>query len=682
MRWEIGKFITIGLVVLLLNPVQSVGQSVANPAIDSLLRLIQHAAPDTQKVIWLNELAREWLSVDPKQSLNYSGQSLKLSKKLQWIIGEAESYQALGNSYTQSFDLKNALSNYNQALVLFRKMNNKRAQVKVLTNIGILYQNENNLSLSLDYYFKSLQLAEDLKDTVMQAYAHSNIGSLYQMIGNYPKVIYYDSISMHFFKLIGNQEEVASNWIGIGNAQKSLHQYDKALQALLEALEIYTQIQHDFGRALCLLNMSGVFEEQKKYPDAIRVQSNALQLFNSLEDELGISTSHLNLGIYYLKLASDPSVISPATKQAHLTTSINYLGKAIPVLSKRNSLSDLSVAYKNLAEAFKEKGNYQEALENYIQYTFYKDSVFTLETMDRINEEENDREIDIRESKIKLLAQDLKLKEIGEQKQRITRNALLGALISLILLSLVIFLYYKRKQQNEKLLADEKINTLLKNQELQSVSEMLEVQEQERKRIAADLHDRLGSMLSTVKLYFNSVEEQIDYLKSQNKEQYQKATSLLDEACDEVRKISHNLVSGELVQFGLISALQQLKATLNDTGKLTVEVFAFGMEERLDTTTEISLYRVLQEIMNNILKHAEATKVTIQLNRVENNLNIVVEDNGVGFDVQSAKLKNGMGLRNMETRVSKLNGTLDIDSAIGHGTTSIINIPILKNKSL
>ena len=107
-----------------------------------------------------------------------------------------------------------------------------------------------------------------------------------------------------------------------------------------------------------------------------------------------------------------------------------------------------------------------------------------------------------------------------------------------------------------------------------------------------------------------------------------------------------------------------------------MHVLAFGMESRLETATEISLYRVIQELMNNILKHAKATEVTIQLNKVDTNLNIVVEDNGIGFDVAEALKKGGMGLRSIETRVKQLNGTISIDSGKGRGTTSIIDIPI------
>ena len=228
----------------------------------------------------------------------------------------------------------------------------------------------------------------------------------------------------------------------------------------------------------------------------------------------------------------------------------------------------------------------------------------------------------------------------------------------------------------ERLKTNEKINSLLKEQELRSVSSMLDIQERERRRIASDLHDRLGSMLSTVKLYLGSVEEQIDAWNGSGSEQYDKAVSLLDEACDEIRKISHDLVSGELLKFGLTSALRQLAKTIEGTGQLKVNVITFGLEDRLENSVEITLYRVVQELVNNILKHAKASFVNIQLTRTEHELNIMVEDNGIGFDLGGAAGKGGMGIKNVCSRVGKLDGQIRYDSAEGRGTTTMIDIPI------
>ena len=184
-------------------------------------------------------------------------------------------------------------------------------------------------------------------------------------------------------------------------------------------------------------------------------------------------------------------------------------------------------------------------------------------------------------------------------------------------------------------------------------------------------------MLSMVKLHFKSVEENIQSIKENNLAMYSKANNLLDEACEEVRKIANDLTSGVLNKFGLIPALNSLKESIEGTGQLKIEVLVFGFDEnRLEYNIEINLYRIIQELISNILKHAKASEVSIQLLKKEKRLNIVVEDNGIGFDVNQTKNKKGMGLKNIESRVDSLNGEFNIDSGKGSGTTITIDIPL------
>lgn len=218
--------------------------------------------------------------------------------------------------------------------------------------------------------------------------------------------------------------------------------------------------------------------------------------------------------------------------------------------------------------------------------------------------------------------------------------------------------------------------SLRKEKELIMANNMLDIQDSERRRIAADLHDRLGSMLSTVKLYFNAVEGHPDNLKEQNRMQYQKATSLLDEACGEVRKIAYDLASSDLVKWGLPAALQNMKQTIENTGKMKMNLLCFGLEKRWGSKVETALYKIIQELMNNVLRHSGATEVTLQLNKLQDNLNIVLEDNGRGFNIEDAMQKDGMGLKNLQARVKGLDGNISFDSGKGRGTTVVIDVPL------
>lgn len=218
---------------------------------------------------------------------------------------------------------------------------------------------------------------------------------------------------------------------------------------------------------------------------------------------------------------------------------------------------------------------------------------------------------------------------------------------------------------------------LLKKQELKSIKAMINAQENERKRIAQDLHDRLGSMLSMVKLHYKSVENNLDKLKTENKEQYFKASLLLDQACETVREISHNMVSGVLTKFGLAAALEELKDTIEGTNTFQIELIVYGLDDRLENNLEMELYGIVQELIHNVIKHAKARELCIQVVKRTDEINLTVEDDGIGFDYTKETLTLGIGLKSIYSRVDALNGTFQIDSGMGNGTTISIDIPIL-----
>jgi signal transduction histidine kinase len=232
----------------------------------------------------------------------------------------------------------------------------------------------------------------------------------------------------------------------------------------------------------------------------------------------------------------------------------------------------------------------------------------------------------------------------------------------------------KVEAQLEREQQEKKLEEMLQEQERKAINSMVSGQEEERARIAKDLHDRLGSMLSVVKIHYKSVEDDLEKIKKETKTQYEKANKLLDEACEAVRKIAHNMVSGTLTKFGLVPALKELKEKIEETKTLQIELLAHGLDDRLDNTTEIQLYRVVQELLNNVLKHAEATEVTIQLLKREHDVNIMVTDNGIGFEVDEI-LNEGMGLKSVKARIAEMDGRVLIDSSKGNGTTVTIEIP-------
>jgi signal transduction histidine kinase len=232
------------------------------------------------------------------------------------------------------------------------------------------------------------------------------------------------------------------------------------------------------------------------------------------------------------------------------------------------------------------------------------------------------------------------------------------------------FLAYRVKQMQEtsKHLLVEK--NLVQQQRTQAV---LEAEERERVRIARDLHDGVGQMLAAAHMTLGNYlsQKKIDVAEIQN------SLDLLEDSIREIREISHNMMPGTLTKFGLSSALKQFVNKINALDTLKVDLQVVGIKERLDEKIEMMLYRIVQEIISNIIRHAEATKVNIELIKHDNELILMIEDNGKGFNIKNVE-NQGIGLKNIATRVEYLNGYVNFDSMLGHGTSVVVEIPLNK----
>lgn len=264
-----------------------------------------------------------------------------------------------------------------------------------------------------------------------------------------------------------------------------------------------------------------------------------------------------------------------------------------------------------------------------------------------------------------------------ESELKRNRLLLVSSIALLALVGIIMGLVYnntsKRRKlaESEKLLEQQKVSTLLKEQELVSIDAMIEGQEKERQRIANELHDDLGGLMATVKMHFNALREK------QTPELFSKTDELLDDAYDRVRKVAHAKNSGVIAKQGLLTAVQEMAYKISKVDQIKIEVFDFGLEERLENSLELTIFRIIQELITNIIKHADADHATIHLTNHNDFLNIMVEDDGKGFYVANAtKNESGMGIKSIDKRVEHLEGTLRIESEPNKGTTVIIDIPL------
>jgi two-component system NarL family sensor kinase len=247
-----------------------------------------------------------------------------------------------------------------------------------------------------------------------------------------------------------------------------------------------------------------------------------------------------------------------------------------------------------------------------------------------------------------------------------------SSLVVLFLIAVVIdlvLLYRGRKRLADKELElrQSQIDDLLRKQEIESVNALLKGQNDERRRIARELHDRLGSLLFTAKLHYRQVQKSIESLKAEQERAYSEVNNLLDEAVDEVRRISHDLYEGSLAKFGFRTALKQLIEAIMAANPLKITFDDEGIAVDIYKDFERDLYRIMQELLSNSLKHSEAKSISIKVSQKENIFMLTYRDDGKGMDLDKAEKADGIGLQNIKDRVAEIGGEMALESEPGLG---------------
>jgi two-component system NarL family sensor kinase len=279
---------------------------------------------------------------------------------------------------------------------------------------------------------------------------------------------------------------------------------------------------------------------------------------------------------------------------------------------------------------------------------------------------------------ISQLQSDKKNQEITVQKKSQLNIIFVSALV---LLLLFVFFMWRNLRNKQMLQAQQQqiqhqiITDLEKEKQLMAVESMLKGQEEERSRLAKDLHDGLGGMLSGVKISFSNMKENM-IMDAGNVSAFEKAIAQLDSTIVELRKVSHNLMPEAVLKFGLKSALKDFCDAIQRPGKTRIICEQFGEERELGNNGDVNVYRIIQELVNNAVKHADARQILVQLTKTPNKVLITVEDDGKGFDMNSPASEPGIGFPNLKYRVNYLNGIMEIHSQPGDGTTVNIELAV------
>jgi len=340
--------------------------------------------------------------------------------------------------------------------------------------------------------------------------------------------------------------------------------------------------------------------------------------------------------------------------------------KAKEIYEVHNDVEDRMYVYKLIAINKACKAN-PEIYDAFYKYLDLKDSLFKAESTKKTAEYKVLYETEKKDREIKI-----KTAEAETQKSRNSIQLLLFLGFIMIIAFVAVFVFFQQKNR-------QKAKLLMETNRLEKLrfKAVIESEEKERKRIAEELHDGLGQLLSTAKMNVASLDDAVAQSDEEDKVVFQTSLNLIDEAVSEVRNISHNLMPGALIKLGLIPAISDLVKKINTSGKLNVDFDYDPNFEKLNETSEIAIFRIVQEILNNSIKHSQAKNMTIELKKMGTEILLLITDNGIGLDVSNIEKSKGIGWKNIHSRVAMLNGTIDIQSIKNSGTKIRITLNTL-----
>ncbi|MFD2586951.1 tetratricopeptide repeat protein [Croceitalea marina] len=618
---------------------------------DSLIQALKNVKSIGEKLSLFDAITKEYINIDIELSTTYNDSLFFLSNQLNnkememsSILNKAVIARMNGNyadgiapikTYINYKESKNdssglctgyyqlaslnvylsqyesAISNYVKSLSYLDKTDIKQ-QGKILNGMGIVFRQTSQYEKAKETYKKSIKLSIKAKDSNNLGIAYNSLGIALKEQDSIDKAMYFFKKSLNIAELTGNMRLMGYQYRNIGIVHVLNENYESAVPYLEKGLSIRKKMGNEQTIAGSLSDLANVYIETGKLNQAEKLLDDATNIFKKSGNLSGENT------MYY---------------------------------------------YYGALEA--KRGNAKKAFDYIDRHHLTRDSLENIELQERINDisikyDSEKKEREIAEQQMTIAKQELSLAE----KQR--QLALWGGLGGVLAIILAVSFWLNKEGQKRK---EQEITNLKNQHEIIRLESLVSGEEKERIRLAQDLHDGINGDLSVIKFKVDSLGRK--KLNKGELETVENTLGMLDNAIDQVRRISHNLAPPSLQNFNLNEAIQQHLRKIQLAHQMDIDFQTFGQVPNFSTEQETALYRIVQELLNNIVKHAEATETLVQLNHTEEFTQLVIEDNGKGFDTKISQ--NGIGLQNIASRVAFLKGDLNIESS-GEGSTFTVTL--------
>lgn len=715
----------------LLIPFFSVAQQ---EVLDSLKTALSVSQDNADKVTTLLNISR--MSQERNEALAYAQQALGFAET---DLQRSNSWNQVAWSQKNLFLFDSANYAIKKAEQYALQVGDKMVLSDIYNTYGSIYNNQNQYDSALYYHQQALKQREEAGDQEAQAVSMNNISIALEQLSRYDEAAGYINQSIEIYEALGLDRRMADSYLNRGNLLTNAGDLDGAYESYQGALKTYEALglnvlmtyalinmgsvaidlgdfekgRQNYWQSLTILNANGqnanlmaytlnglgaIYLEHLVQPDsAIYYHEQGLKFAEMAGSKYLQSVSYHNLGTLYQAGDRHGDALSNLTQardlkseigdQAGLSLVLAALGttygaqlqhararesfsSAMVIAEEVGDLSNTEKIYRRMYEYAKSVGKYDEALDSFEKLSVLRDSLLNAEHLGNIAELNIAYDTDKKEQQIALQSA-----EIEGQDARLQRNqALIIGLILVAVLLIVIMTLLRNRAQKEQVLIRKEGELKLREAEINAV---IGSQEKERNRFAKDLHDGFGQMISVLKMNLGQLGNGASKAPEKQLEVFEQSEQVIADMYAELRNICFDLMPQTLVQQGLPDALREFGQRINTAGTKVIEVLVFDLDDRLNELMEVSLYRISQEWVNNVLKYSEADHITLQLTRDETEITLTIEDNGTGFDPQNFFNGKGNGWRNIQSRVNLIKGAFELDSRPGiKGSLVSVNAPI------
>lgn len=657
--------------------------------------ILSDSDPDSA-IVWLKEGMSE---IDRIESKAYF---LRKKTREKLVAQRASIHNLIGYSLMGKSEYKQSLEQYILGKQCLESINDKKYLPTILMNIGVCHKEIGSLDSAQHYYELAGKQFIANNDSIGFMRVKGNIGVVLQRKGLHKAALeqYFDIL--RFAERTGHLQMAFITLNNIGYVYYNMKDKEKAIEYFEKCAETIAKTNHRTQLPILYSNLASLYFENGDYKNsALNLEkSNALYLEMGNTQELATNSYNYGLMIekkegfakalpLYLNALKVAQQYNNTVTQIKILNnlasvdmlSINpeqatmYAQQALKLAKEYNTPLYLQETFKTLSKLYQAKGQYKQALEFYHQFVALSDSLLNDAKLKDIVEMETKYQTEKKQQQIDLQKEQLINKDLMLSRNRMIMVSIVSV-FGLILLTMgaILFSWRKRKQhqldiarKNESI-AKQQYLSLYQQLQIKAIKEKITGQEEERRRIARELHDGIGGTLTAVRMKLEGAGN------NPNPEDIASLAQMLTSTWEEVRAISHNLMPPQFSDISIDQVLQHHIRELNKSGKIQFSIQFLPTDgwENIPRDIQVEVYRIVQELCSNTLKHSNATRVELQLSRIDEFLNLTMEDNGDPFDY----LHGGIGYRNIVERLHLLNGTYEKNSQGGKGNTHLVVIPI------